>query len=53
MSKQSVNPEDGADKTVAKSKRHRPNILFIMVDQQRYPVVYDNDEIREWRIKIL
>lgn len=26
----------------------RPNILMIMVDQQRYPVIYENAALREW-----
>jgi len=27
----------------------KPNILFIMVDEWRYPVVYESDELREWK----
>lgn len=26
-----------------------PNILFIMVDEMRYPVSYETDEIKKWR----
>ncbi|MBA2132497.1 sulfatase-like hydrolase/transferase [Hydrogenispora sp. UU3] len=31
----------------------KPNILLIMVDQQRYPPVYENEELRIWRKKHL
>lgn len=31
----------------------KPNILLIMVDQQRYPPVYENEELRVWRKKHL
>jgi arylsulfatase A-like enzyme len=31
----------------------RPNILIFMVDEERYPPVYENDEIKEWRRKYL
>lgn len=27
----------------------RPNFLFIMVDEQRFPPKYENQEIKEWR----
>ncbi len=27
----------------------RPNFLFIMVDEERYPPVYETPEIRDWR----
>ena len=27
---------------------HKPNFLIIMVDQQRYPVVYENEELKAW-----
>lgn len=27
----------------------KPNILLIMVDQERYPVVYENEALRAWR----
>lgn len=26
----------------------RPNFLILLVDQERYPVVYENPEIKEW-----
>lgn len=28
---------------------HRPNILFMIVDEQRFPTVYETDELKEWR----
>ncbi|MDQ0483870.1 sulfatase-like hydrolase/transferase [Guptibacillus hwajinpoensis] len=34
-------------------KRKKPNFLILMVDQERYPSVYDNKELREWRRKNL
>ena len=27
----------------------RPNFLFIIVDEQRFPTAYDNDELNKWR----
>ncbi|MFD0589075.1 sulfatase-like hydrolase/transferase [Paenibacillus sp. GCM10027627] len=27
----------------------RPNILVLLVDEERYPPVYENEEIKEWR----
>lgn len=27
----------------------RPNILFLLVDEQRYPTVYESDELKEFR----
>ncbi|KXH81910.1 sulfatase-like hydrolase/transferase [Sporosarcina sp. HYO08] len=27
----------------------RPNILFIIVDQERYPTVYESEELSKWR----
>ena len=29
--------------------RTKPNFLIIMVDQQRYPVVYESPELTSWR----
>lgn len=29
----------------------RPNILLMLVDEERYPPVYENPEIREWRLR--
>lgn len=31
----------------------QPNILFIMVDQQRYPTVYETEELRAWQKEYL
>lgn len=31
----------------------KPNILLIMVDQQRYPTVYDTEELRAWQKEYL
>lgn len=32
---------------------HKPNFLIIMVDQQRYPVIYENEELKAWSGKYL
>jgi len=32
---------------------NKPNILIIMVDQQRYPVIYENEELQAWSRKYL
>lgn len=32
-----------------KIKGKRPNFLIFMVDEERYPTVYETDEIRAWR----
>ncbi|WP_368505759.1 sulfatase-like hydrolase/transferase [Alkalihalophilus sp. As8PL] len=29
-------------------KRKKPNILILMVDQQRYPAVYETNELKKW-----
>ncbi|WP_051620923.1 sulfatase-like hydrolase/transferase [Paenibacillus sp. UNC451MF] len=29
--------------------KNKPNILIVIVDQERYPTVYDNEELRAWR----
>nr|WP_318280984.1 sulfatase-like hydrolase/transferase [Paenibacillus bovis] len=31
-----------------KKKKQRPNILFLMVDEERFPTVYDNSELKAW-----
>ena len=31
----------------------KPNILFIIVDEERFPTVYETDALKEWRIKSL
>lgn len=33
--------------------RNKPNFLLIMVDEERYPPVYESPEIQEWRKKNL
>lgn len=32
---------------------NKPNLLIIMVDQQRFPVIYENAELKAWRKKYL
>ena len=34
-------------------KGNKPNILFIMVDEWRYPVEYESEELKEWKRKNL
>jgi arylsulfatase A-like enzyme len=34
-------------------KKKRPNFLVILVDEQRFPTVYENEELKEWRKKHL
>lgn len=34
-------------------KKKRPNILVLMVDQERFPSVYESNELKEWRKKNL
>ncbi|XWV26483.1 arylsulfatase [Tupanvirus soda lake] len=34
-------------------KVKKPNFLIIMVDEMRFPPVYENEEIRQWREKYL
>lgn len=29
--------------------KRKPNFLIIIVDEERYPPIYENEEIREWR----
>ncbi|MER2078589.1 sulfatase-like hydrolase/transferase [Psychrobacillus psychrotolerans] len=31
----------------------RPNLLFIIVDEERFPTVYETEAIKEWRVKNL
>ncbi|WP_419959757.1 sulfatase-like hydrolase/transferase [Psychrobacillus sp. BM2] len=33
--------------------KKRPNILFIIVDEERFPTVYETEALREWRMKNL
>lgn len=37
----------------AESNCKNPNFLIIMVDELRYPTVYEDDAIKEWRAKYL
>ena len=30
-------------------KKKRPNFLVILVDEERFPTVYENEELKEWR----
>jgi len=39
----------GSDKRKHSHKKKQPNILFLMVDQQRFPTVYETKELQEWR----
>ncbi|WP_318616365.1 sulfatase-like hydrolase/transferase [Sporosarcina sp. YIM B06819] len=34
-------------------RKKRPNVLFVMVDQERFPTVYETKELLEWRKKNL
>lgn len=36
-----------------KSSPQRPNILFLIVDEQRFPTVYETELLKEWRKKNL
>ena len=31
------------------NRKKRPNILFLMVDQERFPTVYETNELLEWQ----
>ncbi|WP_096200227.1 sulfatase-like hydrolase/transferase [Bacillus sp. FJAT-45350] len=33
----------------SKRKNKRPNFLIILVDEQRFPTVYENEDLKEWR----
>lgn len=35
------------------TERQRPNFLIFMVDEERYPPVYENDELKAWRKRYL
>lgn len=35
------------------AKRERPNFLIFIVDEERYPPVYENEEIKAWRKRYL
>ncbi|MBS8266435.1 DUF229 domain-containing protein [Mesobacillus boroniphilus] len=36
-----------------RKKHRRTNFLILMVDQERYPSVYESDQLKEWRKKYL
>src|SRR5690242_16539237 len=38
---------------IPKHFKQKPNFLIIMVDQERYPPVYETPEIKTWRKKYL
>lgn len=38
---------------VSSRKLEQPNFLVILVDEERYPPIYENSEIKEWRKKNL
>lgn len=37
------------DAPVSPRKLERPNFLVLLVDEERYPPIYENTEIKEWR----
>ena len=39
----------GSDKRKHSHKKKQPNVLFLMVDQERFPTVYETKELQEWR----
>ncbi|TVX89699.1 sulfatase-like hydrolase/transferase [Paenibacillus agilis] len=41
------------DKRAANRQLQRPNFLVMLVDEERYPPIYENAEIREWRLQNL
>jgi arylsulfatase A-like enzyme len=45
--------EDLIDKGVSTMSARQPNILIILTDQQRYPTVYESDELRRFRREAL
>ncbi|MFC4023619.1 sulfatase-like hydrolase/transferase [Oceanobacillus longus] len=34
---------------ISENNRDRPNFLFIIVDEERFPTAYESDELKEWR----
>ncbi|WP_339253944.1 sulfatase-like hydrolase/transferase [Sporosarcina sp. FSL W8-0480] len=44
MAQESINQSDGV-----KRQKKKPNFLFIIVDEERYPLVYENEELSQWR----
>lgn len=41
--------QSAAQQPSGKSTARRPNILFLLVDEQRYPTVYESEALREFR----
>ncbi|UOQ42916.1 sulfatase-like hydrolase/transferase [Halobacillus salinarum] len=37
------------EKEPSKQTHEKPNFLILMVDQERYPSVYENNELKKWR----
>lgn len=44
-----------SNKDTSNSHHHkkRPNILFMIVDEERFPTVYETEALKEWRMKNL
>lgn len=40
----------GAGSTAASRGPRRPNFLFILVDEQRFPTVYESAQLADWRL---
>lgn len=36
-------------RSVKKSKASKPNFLIFLVDEQRFPTIYENEELKNWR----
>ncbi|MGR3762878.1 sulfatase-like hydrolase/transferase [Rossellomorea sp. NS-SX7] len=41
--------KDRSEQKESRSFHKKPNFLILMVDQERYPVVYENEELKEWQ----
>lgn len=39
----------GSDTAAGAKRKSRPNILFLLVDEQRYPTVYESDALKNFR----
>lgn len=48
-----MNNEVSNPRTANRCLSSKPNFLIIMVDQQRYPAIYENQELRDWSKKNL
>lgn len=46
---QSAAPDQGGGTGASTGKPRRPNFLFIIVDEQRYPVLYESSQLTAWR----